>query len=521
MPNWPPLAWLARCGPAAVELFHGPMVEVGEGWAGEGAWAGDVAAGRLDQAAIVAGSGVRIRDREAVFVSPTSTVDRLCSLRSGEDEALVSNSLLALLAASEARVTERKYRAAVMSIARGLARCVDAIATTAGPIQLTYFHNLVWDGRGLERQSKPRLDVALSDFGTYRHFLARGFADLAANMSDSARRTPLRFLGTLSSGYDANAGTALAAEAGCDEALCFETTGRGHPDSGVPVAEALGIEPIVVDRGSWRRQPDRDFYPEVPFLAVGQGSGLVEFYGAHERLRGTVLVTGFYGDSIWNPAWQHLGDEIVRKDASGLAFCEYRLQAGFVNCPAAFWAAREVADIVRIARSQEMEPWRAGSEYERPVPRRILEQAGVSRHLFGQRKRAVPKAQPHRDPDFLRPSSQRDYFDWLRGTEVAPGVPRPLVSARFDRLQFRWRELLLRAHVRLARVPGVAGTKAWRRRRRKLRRQHKRPTPMRRHLVQWALERAPAAYGSPPLRVGEADHGLPAGGANVRHVERA
>src|SRR5438067_688694 len=36
-----------------------------------------------------------------------------------------------------------------------------------------------------------------------------------------------------------------------------------------------------------------------------------------------------------------------------------------------------------------MAPWRLGSDYDRPIPRRILEEAGIPRQLFGTRKKAV------------------------------------------------------------------------------------------------------------------------------------
>ena len=38
----------------------------------------------------------------------------------------------------------------------------------------------------------------------------------------------------------------------------------------------------------------------------------------------------------------------MRGDVSGLALTEYRLQAGFLNCPVPFWGARRLDDINRI-----------------------------------------------------------------------------------------------------------------------------------------------------------------------------
>ena len=42
--------------------------------------------------------------------------------------------------------------------------------------------------------------------------------------------------------------------------------------------------------------------------------------------------------------------------------------------------------------SVEMAPWRLGTSYDRPIPRRIAEAAGVPRQAFGQRKKAVVRA---------------------------------------------------------------------------------------------------------------------------------
>ncbi len=501
MEGWPPLAWLARCGPDSVELRHGSMVETQDGFGVEGCWAGDFAAGDFDRSAVVAGSGVRVRDGGATFVPPTSTVDRLAWLALDDGTHLISNSLFAPLAASGAALREDKavrYKGKLASISRGLTDCADSLKTSLGRLRLTYFHNLVWDGRSMEPSEKPAIGVALGNFGEYRSFLAGGFSALAANMADPRRSDPLAFLGTLSSGYDANACTALAAEAGCASALCFETNARGRADSGVPVAEALGIEPVLLGTDDWRAEPEMRFYPEAPFIAVGRGSGLVGFHGAGPRLRGAVLVTGFYGDSIWNPDWDRLGPDIVRKDASGLGLSEYRLHAGFVNCAATFWAAREVADVVAIARSDEMRDWVAGEEYSRPVPRRIAEEAGVPREAFGQRKSAVTRLTPHRDPRFMRPASMRDFVAWLHSNRPEPDEPRLRVRPRLDRALVRWRRALVWAHGLALSVPGYGRTSGARPRHARLKGRAQSPTPLRERSLWWAIERCCDAYSQGP-----------------------
>jgi hypothetical protein len=77
-----------------------------------------------------------------------------------------------------------------------------------------------------------------------------------------------------------------------------------------------------------------------------------------------------------------------RKDVSGLNLSEVRLAAGFINLAVPFMYGRNMADITGISRSSAMQPWSISQDYDRPIPRRIVEAAGVPRELFGQRKRA-------------------------------------------------------------------------------------------------------------------------------------
>ena len=56
--------------------------------------------------------------------------------------------------------------------------------------------------------------------------------------------------------------------------------------------------------------------------------------------------------------------------------------------------ARNREDILRITESDEMQPWCLGTPYDRPIPRRIAETAGVPRDLFGQIKMATTIISP-------------------------------------------------------------------------------------------------------------------------------
>jgi hypothetical protein len=77
---------------------------------------------------------------------------------------------------------------------------------------------------------------------------------------------------------------------------------------------------------------------------------------------------------------------IKRLDVAGHGLGELRLVIGFIHAPLPFVGARRKADIVKITESSEMDPWRLGNTYDRPIARRIAEEAGLPRHMFGQSK---------------------------------------------------------------------------------------------------------------------------------------
>ena len=104
-------------------------------------------------------------------------------------------------------------------------------------------------------------------------------------------------------------------------------------------------------------------------------------------LRGSVLVSGFFG-AVW---WMHRPQSrpgLFRTDQSGSSLGEWRMRVGFIDVPLPCFGGEHYRDLVRISRAPEMRPWVLGRGYDKPIPRRILEEAGVSRGTFGEVKRA-------------------------------------------------------------------------------------------------------------------------------------
>ena len=97
-PSLPLLAWGAgmRRHARVVEVVHGSWVETRADCFFEGAWDGPLAAGALDEAAALFGSGGRLVDGEVRFAAPSHMFERLQSTEIG-DQLYVANSLPLLL----------------------------------------------------------------------------------------------------------------------------------------------------------------------------------------------------------------------------------------------------------------------------------------------------------------------------------------------------------------------------------------------------------------------------------------
>jgi hypothetical protein len=429
------LAWIAVCeeGADEVTVFVGSGVEVTDDWLCEGIWDGPYIAGDLDRTDVVFGSGVRLRGDTVVFVSSGTTVDRLHAWE-GEGEQYVSNSLPCILAFAGGRLDLffEQYGRVSRSIVKGLDAYERSLPTTVGPVQLTYFNNLVWDGHELSEVPKPDLERDFSTYETYRSFLDETMERLSTNARAPQRRSPFGLVSTLSSGYDSPTSSVLASQVGCHRAFGFDLARRNRHDSGAPIARILGLQYDTVETKAWRSEP----MAAVPFLAALTSNGSsVPFKGAEALLAGNVVFTGFHGDKVWDRKTQDLGPNIVRSDGSGTDLTEYRLWVGFVNCAVPFLGVRQIKDIHGITISADLAPWDIKGGYSRPICRRIVEERSVPRHEFGVEKKATAQFILRAD-NFLTREMRLDYYRWLRSRRLAwvsRGVKPPsrLTDARF------------------------------------------------------------------------------------------
>jgi len=152
-------------------------------------------------------------------------------------------------------------------------------------------------------------------------------------------------------------------------------------DSGAGIAQVLGLETYEFDRLDYLQA---DGFPEVEFLGwAAQELGLA----AHLERR--LVFTGFNGDKVWDRNCKEVTPNIVRGDSSGHHLSEFRLRLGWLHLPVPFLGCTGHPFIHRISTSPEMEPWSLKNHYDRPIPRRLLEEAGVPRNEFGITKQAA------------------------------------------------------------------------------------------------------------------------------------
>lgn len=380
----PRMAWLAACEPGSVMLHHGDAVEIRANTLFEGAWAGDFGSQDFAQASTVVGSGACRSADGVTFVPPSHTLEGLYYHKQG-DRLTISNSIPFLLHMTASTPTyDRHLGARFASVVLGIeAYEAKVLSTDRGAISRVLHHNLHWSFNG-EISLRPKADnFAFTNYAEYRDALSREIGAVFANAADGRRVRTYEPLSTCSSGYDSTACLVLANELGCRRAVTLARARGGIDDSGQAIAAKLDVELSTFDRMDVAGD---DYIHE--FLATGMGGEDLIYSCFEEAAAGSVLLTGFHGDKIWSKAGKP-NNVLARGDVSGSSMAEFRLRAGFIHLPVPFIAGLHHARICRIANSGEMEPYSIGGWYDRPIPRRIAEEAGIPRDVFGMEKKAA------------------------------------------------------------------------------------------------------------------------------------
>lgn len=435
---------------------HGADVETSRDYFVEGAWNRPFDDPSFAAAETMLGSAGRLGDGEIVFTPTTHTMERLHSLRLG-DALFVSNSLAHLLSATGSRLDIRydAYEPDLMSFLRGHRRAVKTVPLADGRrVSLHYHESFAVDRELSMRFIAPPEPPPFPTYQSYFDYLNRTVEHLHLNASAPARRVRYQPLTTISSGYDSPAGAVLAQRVGCREAVTFAEARTKYAlamndttDSGEEIGTRLGFAVETFARDGYL---ESHAFPEAIFLATGNGGDDTVMAGLSDRLRHRMLFTGFTGDSLWatrshDPA---LSKEYRMRFPSGSCLQEFRLRESFINLCVPLLTFTRHDDLERISNSEEMKPWRIGGTYDRPIPRRMAEDAGVPRNAFGMEKRAItqPFWLQRANADSMSPASLEDFNAFV--SRAAAHYPLGMLQVRAEGLVRRLR------HVVRKRLPG-------------------------------------------------------------------
>jgi hypothetical protein len=380
----PPLAWVARIAGGRADVQCGRAVRRTAGGFVEGSWTGDADVSSLASSTTVFGSGIVALDGELLVVPPSHQLEAVYSVVAGGD-LIFSNSLVGLLTAAQLRLDPDANYPAVFGAAReGIKRNPISIPTLGPDVTMYYHENVrVGSAGSVVVQPKPR-EAAFGSFADYRQRLTSALASLVANAPG------YRPVVALSGGYDSTAVAVIAASLGCADAVSFSTGrqfGTRHEvkDSGAATAQRLGLRVSHHDRHAYRSRSD---LPEAEFLAGGMPGEEVALVAMADVLPGTMLLTGNWPAWVWAATGpQRTGLE--RDDLSAASLTEFRLRLAFVAAHLPHFGATAQPSLLAISGSEEMRPFRVGGGYDRPIPRRIAEEAGLPRGSFATSKRAT------------------------------------------------------------------------------------------------------------------------------------
>lgn len=397
----PKMAWyLTADGHEVAALIGSKVATADNEWLYEGGWAYATHPKEASNNGVYLGSGVVDHGGASVtLIGPSHSAEALyVSVAGGTTRA--SNSLALLLAGTgvgqmDANQLAQKLR----TVAKGLIEYEREIYRDATAVVYRYVNanvRIAGDGSISEhRQSNP---VEFSTYDEYVDFLTT----VIKSVSDTSGATG--YTVPLSKGYDSVACAALAAKLGGGACLSVDTARDRTDDDGREIGALLGLDTHLIERPERNTRTTKVSYAMFggvehhDVIADDEIEALTDYYSGfglsdevlripEELAAGKVLLTGFHGDRAWGS--YRSNPDIIRGDTSGTGLIERRLKAGMVHVPVPMLGVQAHPTLRQLTYSEEMRPWRVGGNYDRPIPRRMAEEMGVARGMFGVKKAAV------------------------------------------------------------------------------------------------------------------------------------
>ena len=383
----PLLSWCAEItNSSIVKIYHGEGVEITGKAFVEGAWDGDYQLFNFDKANFFIGSGGRINaTNDLIFSTSSHTLERLLAV-STKQGLYLSNSLPLLLTLSNTQLKPGyiHYERDFCSIVHGLNNYTKAIPLkNQHKLILYYYCNLKIEQLNIIEFPKEKIKP-FKDFTDYRNRLNEAIRLIITNSKAKARNHRYGIVTTVSQGYDAAASAAIVKNFDCNTALTFNAPNKYEEDSGEEIATILGYTHIVTKNA--HDYLDNQELLEAEFVASGELGTSVIFTAFEDEFKGNIVVTGESGDYFWNKnEFSNNEFKFTEENLPQISMIEHRLRIGYLVLPIPYYGAVQWESLHQISNSNNMLPYSIGGDYDRPIPRKFLEDAGVARHLFANK----------------------------------------------------------------------------------------------------------------------------------------
>lgn len=381
----PKLSWCLQIDTNCVKAIAGSGVEFGKDYLMEGVHDGGEKPKDVVNSIFCLASGCMLdaEKQELLIFTQSHTLDRVYVIKK-DVEIFVSNSLPLLLAKSNYKLddTYLHYLSDFRNSIPPFRKC----PLESGEFYICYNTNIIINtSMEFKFQKKKEFDK----FKDYQDYISKIYSSLdriKKYNNDNSRLKSYRPLATISTGYDSPAASVFAKYMGATVGLTLTKARKfkiDEDDSGKKIGELLGLKIIEKERDEYTKF---GIEAEKYFYAAGDPEDIV-FYPFYKILNNALIFSGYHGDISWG--YQTKVKGMKKKDNGGGSFSEFRLHLGFINIPISYFGAYLHKDLICISKSEKMSKWRLNNTYDRPIPRRITEDAGIPRELFGQEKKAV------------------------------------------------------------------------------------------------------------------------------------
>lgn len=425
--NLPKLAWLCEIKKSDknATVYCGSRVECRDDFFVAGVWDGEFLKSGFDESEVFYGTGCKKDGNTLAFVTPSHALERLVSTET-ESSVIFSNSLPFLMSFSDISFDNKidQYERFFCSILDGPQKMTANIPMAEGKCISQYIVSVITVDESCNicvencRKQQP-----FADFADYESRLLKAMENVRDNAASSDREhTHYGIITTMSSGYDSPACSLIAKKIGCQTSVSL-IGGHYDSDDGSTVAKEIGFENIIQRNMYDYRKTDGLI--DTEFLAGGELGTMLQFSVFDDLFEDNLVFFGLRG-SYWDKeasmteGFEMIGYFNCESDAS---ITENALKHGFIPMPIPTFGASACNSIFKISTSEEMEPWSIGGSYDKPIPRRILESAGVKRESFGMVKYGGGFSFSRDNKARLKHRmSEEGYNDFIRFVDSGKGI---------------------------------------------------------------------------------------------------